>query len=46
MSKSISQYFKRIFDDYFVLVQVNPDDFSGIELIVHLYWVLRLGPAG
>ncbi|MEP1085736.1 MAG: hypothetical protein ABJH01_03600, partial [Algoriphagus sp.] len=24
-----------VFDDYQVLVQVNPDDFSGIELIVH-----------
>jgi hypothetical protein len=35
MAKSISQYFKRIFDDYQVLVQVNPDDFTGIELIVH-----------
>lgn len=35
MAKSISQYFKRIFDDYQVLVQVNPDDFTGIELIIH-----------
>jgi hypothetical protein len=35
MAKAISQYFKRVFDDYKVLVQVNPDDFSGIELIVH-----------
>lgn len=35
MAKAISQYFKRVFDDYQVLVQVNPDDFSGIELIVH-----------
>jgi hypothetical protein len=31
----ISQYFKRIFDDYQVLVMINPQDFSGIELIVH-----------
>lgn len=35
MANAISQYFKRVFDDYQVLVQVNPDDFSGIELIVH-----------
>lgn len=35
MTKAISKYFKRIFDDYQVMVQVNPDDFSGIELIVH-----------
>lgn len=35
MAKAISQYFKRIFDDYQVLVMVNPTDYSGIELIVH-----------
>ena len=35
MAKAISQYFKRIFDDYQVLVSVNPEDFTGIELIVH-----------
>ncbi|MFN4000096.1 hypothetical protein [Algoriphagus sp.] len=35
MVKAISQYFKRIFDDYQVLVMVNTTDFSGIELIVH-----------
>ncbi|MCS5491659.1 hypothetical protein [Algoriphagus limi] len=35
MAKSIAQYFKRIFDDYQVLVQVNPDDLTGVELIVH-----------
>lgn len=35
MAKAISQYFKRIFDDYQVLVMVNPTDFTGIELIVH-----------
>ena len=35
MAKAISQYFKRIFDDYQVLVLVNPVDFTGIELIVH-----------
>jgi hypothetical protein len=33
--KPIPQYFKRVFDDYQVLVKVNPTDFSGIELIVH-----------
>lgn len=35
MAKSIAQYFKRIFDDYQVLVMVNPEDFTGTELIVH-----------
>ena len=35
MAKSISQYFKRIFDDYQVLVMVNPSDYTGTELIVH-----------
>ena len=35
VAKVISQYFKRIFDDYQVLVMIHPDDFSGIELIVH-----------
>ena len=35
VAKAISQYFKRIFDDYQVLVMINPQDFSGIELIVH-----------
>jgi hypothetical protein len=35
VAKAISQYFKRIFDDYQVLVMINPHDFSGIELIVH-----------
>jgi hypothetical protein len=35
MAKAISQYFKRIFEDYQVLVMVNPTDFTGIELIVH-----------
>jgi hypothetical protein len=31
----MSKYFKRVFDDYQVLVKVNPSDFKGIELIVH-----------
>ncbi|WP_297338136.1 hypothetical protein [Algoriphagus sp.] len=35
MAKAIAQYFKRIFDDYQVLVMVNPEDFTGTELIVH-----------
>jgi hypothetical protein len=35
VAKGISKYFKRIFDDYQVLVMIHPDDFSGIELIVH-----------
>lgn len=35
MAKAIAQYFKRVFDDYQVLVMVNPTDFTGIELIVH-----------
>lgn len=33
--KSIPQYFKRIFDDYQVLVKVDPDTFTGTELIIH-----------
>lgn len=35
MAKAISQYFKRIFDDYQVLVMINSQDFTGTELIVH-----------
>jgi hypothetical protein len=35
MAKAFPQYFKRIFDDYQVLVQVNPSDYTGVELIVH-----------
>ncbi|AGA78749.1 hypothetical protein [Echinicola vietnamensis] len=31
----IAKYFKRTFDDYKVLVQVNPDDLTGVELIIH-----------
>lgn len=31
----VHQYFKRVFDDITVLVQVNPIDYSGTELIVH-----------
>ena len=28
-------YFKRVFDDYTVLVQVNPESLRGTELIIH-----------
>ncbi len=35
MGKVISQYFKQVFEDYQVLVRVNPEDFTGTELIVH-----------
>jgi hypothetical protein len=34
MSK-LPQYFKRVFEDYKVLVKVNPLDFTGTELIIH-----------
>ena len=32
---NLPQYFKRVFDDYKVLVKVNPLDFTGTELIIH-----------
>lgn len=35
MSQAFPQYFKRVFDDYQVLVQVNPETYTGLELIVH-----------
>ena len=38
MAKGISQYFKRIFDDYQVLVCIHPEDYTGIELILHPDW--------
>lgn len=31
----VHQYFKRIFDDYTVLVKVNPLNYTGLELIIH-----------
>lgn len=31
----IHKYYKKVFDDYTVLVQVNPETFSGIELVIH-----------
>jgi len=32
MMNTLPKYFKRIFDDYQVLVKVNQEDFTGIEL--------------
>lgn len=34
-SAIVFEYFKRVFDDFQVLVMINPIDFSGIELIIH-----------
>lgn len=31
----VQQYFKRVFEDYTVLVQVNPATYQGLELIIH-----------
>lgn len=31
----VHEYYKRQFEDYMVLVQVNPIDYSGLELIIH-----------
>lgn len=31
----VYKYFKRVFEDFQVLVSVNPIDFSGTELIIH-----------
>jgi hypothetical protein len=31
----IFKYYKRVFDDYTVLVQVNPESLRGLELIIH-----------
>jgi hypothetical protein len=33
--KNLPRYFKRVFDDYQVLVKVNSDDYTGTELIIH-----------
>ncbi|GGF37279.1 hypothetical protein [Echinicola rosea] len=33
--ENLPKYYKRTFDDYKVLVKVNPADFTGIELIIH-----------
>ncbi|GAB3340561.1 hypothetical protein GCM10027429_28170 [Marivirga atlantica] len=34
-SAIVHEYYKRAFDDYLVLVQVNPINYTGLELIVH-----------
>lgn len=31
----VFKYYKRVFDDYQVLVSVNPIEYTGIELIIH-----------
>ena len=31
----IHKYYKKVFDDYTVLVQVDPDAHRGMELIIH-----------
>jgi hypothetical protein len=31
----VHEYYKRVFEDYTVLVQVNPLDYTGLELIIH-----------
>lgn len=31
----VQQYYKRVFEDYTVLVQVNPATYEGLELIRH-----------
>lgn len=31
----VHEYYKRVFEDYIVLVQLNPIDYSGLELIIH-----------
>lgn len=31
----VQQYYKRVFDDFTVLVQVNPATYQGLELIIH-----------
>lgn len=35
MAKGVSKYFKRELKTYKIFVQVNPDNFTGIELIQH-----------
>lgn len=32
---NLSKYYKREFEDYQVLVKVDPKDWTGIELIIH-----------
>ncbi len=33
--ENLPDYFKRIYDDYKVLVKVHPKDHTGTELIIH-----------
>lgn len=35
MNNIIHQYFKRVFEDQIILVQVDPDNFKGLELIIY-----------
>ena len=35
MQNVVHQYFKRIFDDFTILVQVNPVTYQGIEITLH-----------
>lgn len=35
MKSAIHQYYKKSFEGLTILVQVNPDNLTGIELIVH-----------
>ena len=35
MQHIVHQYFKQVFEDYQVLVQVNPESLAGMELIIH-----------
>ena len=35
MNNIIHQYFKRVFEDQIILVQVDPENFKGLELIVY-----------
>ncbi|MBL6449482.1 hypothetical protein JMN32_24430 [Fulvivirga sp. 29W222] len=35
MQNVVHQYFKRQFDDFTIIVQVNPVNFNGIELTIH-----------
>ncbi|UII30322.1 hypothetical protein LVD17_18685 [Fulvivirga ulvae] len=35
MQNVVHQYFKRLFDDFTIIVQVNPVNLNGIELTIH-----------
>ncbi len=32
---NLPKYYKRVFEDYQVLVKVDPKDWTGVELIIH-----------